>query len=467
MPDKLSPFCRHCGRAVNERLPRCGSCGMPLNGYEKRNGQSSAVSNRVPKDSPDEMVALALQLASQEAVDDAIRQLKRAIKANPDFVPAWALLGELYARIGEKEKALESFERALSLDKDYEPARLGKEALLNKATEEQPVRQKDDAGYLWAGHPFPLLVATFLALSLLFGTRAVITRRSAVTGEGVTPPITLAPSPPSVATAPPAPPQIQHLLQKGFAAFNEGRFGDALNTFRQALQIDPASQEARAGYFLAEAAIREQREPGASRLPSATTARRPRSVVTAPPTGTLPPLGGRAQGEGQRSPLYLPAPLTNPNWIPTPQAAPQAPQQQPIPQLSQSPERLSPDPFVVTPAPAPSPRPEPTTPPTPRISPERLEREAQDLIWAGRYAEAEEKLRTLLSIGVPEGREGDIRQQLALTLQRLGRYSEAASEYERAIVAYQRQLERGINISAAQKGIEVCRQGLEVCRRAQ
>lgn len=100
------------------------------------------------------------------------------------------------------------------------------------------------------------------------------------------------------------------------------------------------------------------------------------------------------------------------------------------------------------------------------MSVEDMERQASQKVYEGDLAGAAQIYRAMLSQGVGIEREGYIRQQLALTLQQLRRYDEAAEEYERAIAAYKRQIEQGINTAAAQRGIEACQRGLEICRRA-
>ncbi len=452
----MPSYCRHCGRAVSEGLSRCDSCGAPLNGtLREKNVPIPGLSTEV-KESPKDLFEYALQLVSRDALDDAILQLKRALKVDPNFVPALALLGDLYGRIGEKEKAVDYFDRALALDKDYEPARLGKEALLSQPSPLPYPGSATEADQRWMGHPFPLIVATFIAIGLLMGTRLIKSYNDRSQPGTYQPPITIAPESPGPATAPPSPPPVPSLIQRGFAAFNEGRFQEASALFRSALERDPSNQEARTGYLLAEAALKEERTGRRLSVSAVPSPRTPGNTTwvqpVAPPSATVE----RTQTPTTSTPLYLPSPVTTPSGTPPPPI--------PAPQTSSSPipsgatYAIRPEEVVSVPS--------QPTPPPPRPDPLQLEREAQDLIWSGQFEAAAGKIRTLLSLGVPENREGEIRQQLALILQRLGRFSEAAAEYERAINAYRRQIEKGQDVPTARKGMQVCQQGLGICRQS-
>ena len=57
------------------------------------------------------------------------------VKLNPGFVGAWNLLGSAHADLGEYKKALEYYDRALSISPTYKEARFNKKNLENKIKE--------------------------------------------------------------------------------------------------------------------------------------------------------------------------------------------------------------------------------------------------------------------------------------------------------------------------------------------
>jgi len=128
----LAIFCRHCGNAIGDGVEKCTHCGASLNGKavpENIQTPLTEPANKLPEVSPEDLLAQAMKLADEGAYDDAILLCRRAIGLKGDFVAAYAFLGELYERVGERDKALAAYEKALELDKDYEPAKLGKERL--------------------------------------------------------------------------------------------------------------------------------------------------------------------------------------------------------------------------------------------------------------------------------------------------------------------------------------------------
>lgn len=474
-------------------MERCSHCGALLNGKsapEVEKDLPSEPANKLPEASPEDLLAQAMKLADEGAYDDAILVCRRAIGLKEDFVAAYAFLGELYERVGEPEKAKAAYEKALSLDKDYEPAKLGKERL-EKSVPPSLVPEPEPSGWIWAGHPLPLLGATALVVSLLFAVRMIappVPKSSPVQPQ---PPITLAPSPQSPAapaTVPPLPAAVEVALKRGMEALNAQKYDEAIRWFERALQFAPNNNEARSWLLIARA-MKEEAQPQ-RRQP--VIAARPENA----PLPVLPPPASREQpstsqtsprpsrssqqhstGTEPRQPQTVQVPAS-PTWVWQPQwGSPMMPQSS---QPSQFPTQRQPQ-YPIMPAipqspalPSPTEKPPATNPPAssiPSIPPmpmsvEDMERQAAQKVYEGDLAGAAQIYRTILSQGVGIEREGYIRQQLALTLQQLRRYEEAAEEYEKAIAAYKRQIELGVNTAAAQRGIEACQRGLEICRRA-
>ena len=59
---------------------------------------------------------LGLVLQAQHRIDEAVRQLERAVKLDRQYVDAHSNLGNAYRRAGRFDEAIKSFERALKLN---------------------------------------------------------------------------------------------------------------------------------------------------------------------------------------------------------------------------------------------------------------------------------------------------------------------------------------------------------------
>jgi tetratricopeptide (TPR) repeat protein len=476
-------------------VEKCAHCGASLNGKtvpENSQTPPTEPANKLPEVSPEDLLAQAMKLADDSAYDDAILLCRRAIGLKGDFVAAYAFLGELYERVGERDKALAAYEKALELGKDYEPAKLGKERL-EKTSPQKPFLSPEStvSNWVWSGHPLPLLGATALVIFLLFVVRAIVPPVPKSQPVPPQPPITLAPLPqPHAApvTALPLPAAVEVALKKGMEALNAKRYDEAIRWFERALQFAPNNNEARSWLLIARAM---KEEVQSQRRPPVIAARpepAPLPVLPAPPpqressgetmqSQQKPPQQSPAKVEsrqqqinqqpqptwswqphwGYPSPMMPQSPQANPFLVPT------QPQRPAIPNIPQSPAIPSPTekPPIINPPTSSVPS---IPPPPPSI--EDLERQAAQKVYEGDFASAAQIYKTILSRGVEIEREGYIRQQLALALQQLRRYDEAGEEYANAIAAYKRQIEQGINVSAAQRGIEACQRGLEICRRA-
>lgn len=483
-------------------MERCIHCGALLNGqhtsYNNGNLPQEQV-NKLPDTSPEDLLAQAMKLADEGAYDDAILVCRRAIALKEDFVAAYAFLGGLYERVGEREKAIAAYEKALSLDKDYEPAKLAKERLEKEPAPMQaqiPLTLEEEGGWVWSGHPLPLLGATALVVGLLFAVRMLIP--PVPKSELISPqhPITLAPSPQTrsaPATVPPLPAAVEVALKRGMEALNAQKYDEAIKWFERALQFAPNNNEARSWLLIARAMKEEAQERHRPPVVAARPEPAPLPVLPLPQTQRqssssqsssshqVSPHQHSTSGEPrlkqQQSSIQPQAPQMLPwqqGWgYPTsPGLQPSQPQVNPfivpsqrpvVPNIPQSPALPSPSekPPAINPATSPT----PSIPSLP-LSIEDLERQAAQKVYEGDFAAAAQIYRTILSRGVGVEREGYIRQQLALALQQLRKYDEAAEEYANAISAYKRQIEMGVNVAAAQRGIEACQRGLEICKRA-
>lgn len=474
----MASFCRHCGSAIADGEVRCVCCGALLASPPSPNGNlaednSVSLPSALPQETPDELLQQALRLMDEGAFDDAILLCRRALALDPQKVAAYGLLGDLYERVGEPERALKAYEQALALDSHYEPAKLGIERL-QQAKEKPPSRPESlppatPSATLWHGHPLPLLAAAALVVTMLFVVRAFVPPPLSQGSSGATnSPILLMPSPTTPLPTPTASPSVQEAMKKGLEALNHRHYDGAIRWFSQALRQDPNNNEARSWLMLAQAMKDEQQTKREQPLvaqaapsspqplpvprfsaPSATETARP-----TPPMGNTAPPSPAWTGQPRTvAPFPTPSPFLRPPSRPLPSSPPSSPS-------SPAPPQVRPDTPPSGNLTASSPAPLPP-------SPEELEQRAMQQALQGNLAAAADLYRMALTSLRDPNREGFLRQQLALTLQQLGRYEEAAAEYERAIAAYQRQIERGVQVEAAQRGIEACRRGLEICRQSQ
>lgn len=482
----MASFCRHCGNAIADGEVRCVCCGallassspfIPhsssrLNG-NLAEGRFAPPSSTSPQETPDELLEQAFRLMDEGAFDDAILLCRRALTLDPQKVAAYGLLGNLYERVGEPERALKAYEQALALDSHYEPAKLGIERL-QQAREKPPPFPESlppamPSATLWHGHPLPLLAATALVVTMLFVVRAFVPPPLSQGSFGATnSPILLMPSPTTPLPTPTASPSVQEVMKKGLEALNHRHYDGAIRWFSQALRQDPNNNEARSWLMLAQAMKDEQQAQRTQPLvapatpsspqplpvprfsaPSATETTRP-----TPPMGDTAPPSPAWTGQPRTvAPFPTPSPFLRPPSRPLPPSSPSSPSFPVPPQVRPdmpSSGNLPPSPSAPLPP-----------------NPDELEQRAMQQALQGNLTAAADLYRMALTSLRDPNREGFLRQQLALTLQQLGRYEEAATEYALAIAAYQRQIERGVQGEAARRGIEACQRGLEICRQSQ
>lgn len=72
----------------------------------------------------------AFKLMKMGHLQRAINGFKQVIEVCPSHTQSYGNMGLCYAILGEKQKALEAFNKALELDPNYEPAAFNREALL-------------------------------------------------------------------------------------------------------------------------------------------------------------------------------------------------------------------------------------------------------------------------------------------------------------------------------------------------
>lgn len=66
----------------------------------------------------------ALEYYHASAYDEALKELERAFKANPDFIESWLLAGDIYSIRGNRTEAIRCYKRAIEIDEMFFPPAL-------------------------------------------------------------------------------------------------------------------------------------------------------------------------------------------------------------------------------------------------------------------------------------------------------------------------------------------------------
>lgn len=73
--------------------------------------------------------------AKEKDPEKKIEYLKNTVKLKPEFVGGWTVLGNAYAELEDYKKAMECYDRALSICPRYREAKYGKKNLEKKMKE--------------------------------------------------------------------------------------------------------------------------------------------------------------------------------------------------------------------------------------------------------------------------------------------------------------------------------------------
>ena len=82
---------------------------------------------------PQAWALLGMVYGKQHKVDEALSSLDQAEKLNPGYVMTFAVRGNVYESIGDIPKAIQQYQRAVSLDPNNEPVRQSLARALGKA----------------------------------------------------------------------------------------------------------------------------------------------------------------------------------------------------------------------------------------------------------------------------------------------------------------------------------------------
>ncbi len=95
----------------------------------------------------EELFAQALYLLEQEEPENALELFNENLKISPNHTQTHGNIGICYVKLGNKEKALESFEKALNIDPTYQLALLNKEIILQNGIEESQSQKLGSVNY--------------------------------------------------------------------------------------------------------------------------------------------------------------------------------------------------------------------------------------------------------------------------------------------------------------------------------
>jgi tetratricopeptide (TPR) repeat protein len=436
-------ICNRCGNRNPLNSKFCRFCGSKLD----EPGASKPVPEEefyVPTATPidhervQRLLDEAFAQSEKGEIGAALHACKEALVIDPRSVPVHSLLGLLYERVGEKEKAIAEYERVLQLNPD---SALEREALARLRGEEEtaaaPVMTRS------SHRPFPyvetmpiVFAATVGILMILFAYKAT--------------------SQPKRHKAKVEPPKNQlvvsvtHYAEQGRQALARGDYQTAAQLFQQALTQNPNDSQAQQGL---EQARRGMMLVAAPRTQPATAGQTmlnqkpPASGATPAPTGPTTPLQPVLPNPVTRNPSTQTRPNSGDVYVGVP----------PLP----GPRRFGSQTGMIPPDNS-NPPEGPTSPggntggtPTPQptpLNPPRIDIKVNQPN-AGNTGTGEE----VEASGYDYQQNGEVFFQS-------GDYARAMQEFQRAITAYQEQQRKGIRAEEAADGIRTCTLRIKLCQ---
>jgi tetratricopeptide (TPR) repeat protein len=438
-------ICNRCGNRNPLNSKFCRFCGSKLD----EPGASQPVPEEefyVPTATPidHERVLLLLDEAFAQSekgeIGAALHACKEALVIDPRSVPVHSLLGLLYERVGEKEKAIAEYERVLQLNPD---SALEREALARLRGEEEPAAAPVMTRSSY--RPFPYVNTMPIVAAATAGILIILVayhRASSQTNRR-----TVKVEPPKNQLVV----NVTNYTEQGRQALARGDYQMAAQLFQQALAQNPNDAQAQQGL---EQARRGMMLAAAPRPMSPATAGR--TMLNQKPTtsGTTP------APTGPTTPLQpiLPNPVTRnqptqtrPNSGDVYMGVPPLPGPR---RFGSQTGMIPPD--VQHPPVGPTPpdgnvggttTPQPT-PPNPSKIDIRVNKSDPGNTGTGAEVEAS---------GYDYQQNGEVFFQS-------GDYARAMQEFQRAIAAYQEQQRKGIHAEEAADGIRTCTLRIKLCQ---
>ncbi|MCS6860542.1 MAG: tetratricopeptide repeat protein [Abditibacteriales bacterium] len=439
-------ICNRCGNRSPLNSKFCRFCGSKLD----EPGATKPVPEEefyVPQPTPGDhervqrLLDEAFAQSEKGEIGAAIYACKEALVIDPRSVPVRSLLGLLYERVGEKEKAIAEYERVLQLNPD---SALEREALARLRGEEIPAAMP--VGARSAPRPFPyantmpIVAAATLGIVIILAAYRAASQTNNRRAQVEPPKNQLVVN-------------VTNYTEQGRQALARGDYHRAAQLFQQALTQNPNDAQAQQGLEQARRGMMLAATPRP--LPSATAGpmtppQQPAAPTTTPaPTGPATPL----------QPI-LPNPPVTRNQ-PTPTRPSSGDVNVVLPPLP-GPRRFGSQTGMVPPN-----VPELPASPTPPA----------DVTGGDTAAQPSRPDPPQVNIGVnkpgaesttpaEEGKaSGYDYQRNGQVFLKSGDYARALQEFERAIAAYQEQQSKGIRVEDAAEGIRTCQRFIEQCRR--
>jgi tetratricopeptide (TPR) repeat protein len=419
-------FCTQCGAYNTDDSRFCHQCGHRLQPERKMPPLDESV---FQLDSPEQQQKIqqlldeALTHESQGRLHEAALACEGVLVLDPANTSAHSLLGLIYEKQGDLQKALAEYEKVVALNPDSAADRAKLEELRRRLHLPPPRPPREEPNQA------PLLIAIFVAVGLfVLGLAAMNYQARPKTSPSPTQTPAVTQSAPSAAYppynwyAPAAPSYPQPSVPQM----------PTMSTDNLPVAPPPRRSAERAG-----SDTRGERTP----LPPLP----PITVVPSQPA-TTPSPSNRSQGSTGSQEPSIGGSVVMPDVALQPGAGGQTPERQPVMEITVRPGTGGNGGVVA--------------PPPPSMESEDLMRVAQQHQLAGRYREAIPLYQKALQ-GATD--KGFIYQQIGLCYQRLGELDSARNAYQQAIAEYERQIAANQNVERARRGLEAAKQGLAAC----
>ncbi len=419
-------FCTQCGAYNTDDSRFCHQCGHRLQPERKMPPLDESV---FQLDSPEQQQKIqqlldeALTHESQGRLHEAALACEGVLVLDPANTSAHSLLGLIYEKQGDLQKALAEYEKVVALNPDSVADRAKLEEVRRRLHMPPPRPPREEPNQA------PLLIAIFVTVGLfVLGLAAMNyqarpkTSPSPTQTPAVTQPAPSTAYPPYNWYAPAAP---------GYAQPSVPQM-PPMSTDNLPVAPPPQRSAERAG-----SDTRGERTP----LPPLP----PITVVPSQPAAT-PSSSNRSQGSTGSQEPSTGGSVVMPDVPLQPGAGGQTPERQPVMEITVRPGTGGNSGVVA--------------PPPPSMESEDLMRVAQQHQLAGRYREAIPLYQKALQ-GATD--KGFIYQQIGLCYQRLGELDSARNAYQQAIAEYERQIAANQNVERARRGLETAKQGLAAC----
>ncbi len=439
--------CSECGARNTDNSHVCDQCGAQLSAAvdDADKGYTGDTDQIPPQQavSAQDLVAQASEVLAEGHTSEAAELCERALALEPNYLPAFALLGMAHEEAGDLEAALDAYETVLRIDPSRAAERQKVSLLkLQILRGDQPSAEEDERAASWLRYaPLVLSVAAAL-LVFVVGALLIVSARNAQrlsdVGEG-----------------------YELAMAAGNAAMADGRYAKAASHFQAALQASPDDKAAamrlqRARKRLAEDASRTAQLP--KYIPS--KGPNPFAPVVIPATADEEPVV-----TAEPPPLPPPTPISRASRPPYrevvggsrhPSATSGSSGGKPGSKTSGKNEIISPRNEAKTPKATGSASAAAAT--LPEDGPGEIS------IWtsdkppaAGSAAKPKQ----------PAANPDELRAR-ADKLKRQGRYGEAAARYGQAREAYRQRMEKDPQLSAATKAsIDACKAQQDLCEAQQ